>query len=93
MRVALDLEVTNGRSAAAVASWGADVQSELHARLGRKPLLYTFIGFAKAGNCAAPGQLPALDRRSVQCRRRIRGSRPVEGLGYSSVRHQRRYRP
>lgn len=56
--VALDLEVTDGRSAAAVASWGADVQSELHARLGRKPLLYTFIDFAKAGNCAHLGSYP-----------------------------------
>ena len=56
--VALDLEVNDGLGAAEVASWGADVQSELHSKLGRPPLLYTFLNFAKAGNCAHLGGYP-----------------------------------
>jgi GH25 family lysozyme M1 (1,4-beta-N-acetylmuramidase) len=56
--VALDLEVTDGLTASHVASWGADVQSELETRLGRTPLLYTFLSFAEAGNCAGLGRYP-----------------------------------
>jgi hypothetical protein len=37
--VALDLEATDGLPAQQVAAWGADVQSQLHAKLGRPPLL------------------------------------------------------
>jgi lysozyme len=50
--VALDLEVSDGLSSAVVASWAADVLSELQARVGRPPLLYTFLQFAQEGNCA-----------------------------------------
>ena len=56
--VALNLEVSDGLPAAAVASWAADVQSELHARTGRTPLLYTFLEFAREGNCAHLGGYP-----------------------------------
>jgi GH25 family lysozyme M1 (1,4-beta-N-acetylmuramidase) len=56
--VALDLEVSDGLTPSHVASWGADVQSELETRLGRTPLLYTFLSFAEAGNCAGLGRYP-----------------------------------
>jgi GH25 family lysozyme M1 (1,4-beta-N-acetylmuramidase) len=56
--VALDLEVSDGLTPAHVASWGVDVQSELETRLGRTPLLYTFLSFAEAGNCAGLGRYP-----------------------------------
>jgi lysozyme len=56
--VALDLETTDGLPAHQVAAWGVDVQSQLHKRLGRLPLLYTFIDFAKQGNCAGLGGYP-----------------------------------
>jgi lysozyme len=56
--VALDLEVTDGLGAADVAAWAVEVQSQLQARIGRTPLLYTFIDFATAGNCAGLGGYP-----------------------------------
>jgi len=56
--VALDLEVNDGLSASRVAAWGEEVQSALESKLGRTPLLYTFIDFAKAGNCAGLGKYP-----------------------------------
>jgi Glycosyl hydrolases family 25 len=56
--VALDLETTDGLSAQQVAAWGVDVQSQLQAKLGRPPLLYTFIDFANEGNCAGLGDYP-----------------------------------
>lgn len=56
--VALDLEVNDGLAAARVASWGAEVQSELETRLSRTPLLYTFLNFAEAGNCTGLGRYP-----------------------------------
>ncbi len=56
--VALDLEVTDGLPAGKVAAWAGEVQATLHARLGRPPLLYTFIDFAKQGNCAGLGGYP-----------------------------------
>ena len=56
--VALDLETTDGLTPQQVAAWGADVQSQLHARLGRPPLVYTFIDFAQQGNCAGLGGYP-----------------------------------
>ena len=55
---ALDLEVTNGLSAAAVASWASDVLALLERNLDRVPLLYTFLSFADAGNCAGLGGYP-----------------------------------
>jgi GH25 family lysozyme M1 (1,4-beta-N-acetylmuramidase) len=56
--VALDLEVTDGRGPAGVAAWANAVQSELHLQLHRHPVLYTFIDFAKQGNCAGLGRYP-----------------------------------
>src|SRR5580700_8223103 len=50
--VAVDLEVSNGLSASAVAAWGRRVMSQLEKKLDRKPLFYTFIDFATEGNCA-----------------------------------------
>jgi hypothetical protein len=49
--VALDLEVTDGLGPAAVSAWARSVQSDLHTKLSRPPLLYTFVDFAKEGNC------------------------------------------
>jgi Glycosyl hydrolases family 25 len=56
--VALDLEVTDGLPAHQVAAWAVDVQSRLRKRLDRRPLVYTFIDFAKQGNCAGLGGYP-----------------------------------
>jgi lysozyme len=50
--VALDFEVTDGCSAAATAAWAADVLGLMKRALGRTPVLYTFLAFAHAGNCA-----------------------------------------
>ncbi|MGO9078197.1 MAG: GH25 family lysozyme [Streptosporangiaceae bacterium] len=56
--VALDLEVSDGLSAAEVSAWASDVMSALFHRLGRMPVLYTFLSFAYAGNCAGLGHYP-----------------------------------
>ena len=56
--VALDLEVTDGLSAAVVASWAHDVLRLLERQLRRVPLLYTFLSFADEGNCAGLGGYP-----------------------------------
>ncbi len=56
--VALDLEVSDGRTAAEVSAWARSVMSQLERRLDRKPLLYTFLDFARAGNCAGLGGYP-----------------------------------
>ena len=56
--IALDLETTDGLSPTQVAAWGIAVQAELKSNLHREPLLYTFINFATAGNCAGLGDYP-----------------------------------
>jgi lysozyme len=56
--VALDLETSDGRTPAEVDAWALSVLQELHRRLGRKPLLYTFLSFAEGGNCDRLGQYP-----------------------------------
>jgi lysozyme len=56
--VAIDLEVTDGLGAAEVAAWGVAALSELERKLWRTPLLYTFLGFAAAGNCAGQERYP-----------------------------------
>jgi GH25 family lysozyme M1 (1,4-beta-N-acetylmuramidase) len=56
--VCLDLEVTDGEGPSHVSAWADNVQSELKSRLHRPPLLYTFIDFAKEGNCAGLGRYP-----------------------------------
>ncbi len=56
--IALDIEVTDGRGPSAVDAWCATVTSELHRRTGRRPLVYTFLSFAQAGNCNRLGRYP-----------------------------------
>lgn len=56
--VALDLEVTDGQRPPAVAAWAADVAGLITRVLERPVLLYTFLSFAGAGNCAGLGHLP-----------------------------------
>lgn len=56
--VALDLEVTDGLHAAAVAAWARDVLALLERETSRSPLLYSFISFIDAGNCAGLGAYP-----------------------------------
>jgi GH25 family lysozyme M1 (1,4-beta-N-acetylmuramidase) len=56
--VCLDLEETDGRGAADVDAWAVLVMAHLEERLGRRPLLYTYISFAQAGNCASLGRYP-----------------------------------
>ncbi len=56
--VALDLEVTDGLGPTDVDKWAAHVMSELHDRLHRMPVLYTFLSFAEAGNTASLGKYP-----------------------------------
>jgi lysozyme len=56
--VALDHEVTDGLGPAAVSDWAVSVLSDLHTTFGRLPLIYTFLNFADAGNCAGLGSYP-----------------------------------
>jgi lysozyme len=56
--VVLDLEVTDGLGPAAVDAWSADVMAALKKELGREPVLYTFLSFARAGNCGRLGRYP-----------------------------------
>jgi Glycosyl hydrolases family 25 len=49
--LAVDLEVTDGRSPAAVASWARELFAELRAVYGRPVILYTYTDFIRAGNC------------------------------------------
>jgi Glycosyl hydrolases family 25 len=56
--VALDLEVTDGRTPAQVAAWSENVLAALASKLDRTPLVYTFLSFAGAGNCAGLGKYP-----------------------------------
>ena len=56
--VALDLEVTDGLSPAAVSGWAQDVCGLLRQETGRPPIVYTFRDFALAGYCAGLGGHP-----------------------------------
>jgi hypothetical protein len=56
--VALDLEVTDGRTPPEVSSWADTVMADLRKQLKREPLLYTFLDFAESGNCAGLGRYP-----------------------------------
>lgn len=56
--VSIDLETTDGRTAADVAAWTADVLGLLQRDLDRVPVVYTYIGFAEAGNCAGLDRWP-----------------------------------
>jgi len=56
--VALDLEDTDGLRPEQVSAWAQAVMADLVRRLGRQPVLYTFLSFAQAGNCAGLGSYP-----------------------------------
>lgn len=56
--IGVDLEVTDGLSPEQVNAWALEVTNLLHARYDRHPLLYTYLFFAEAGNCASLGHLP-----------------------------------
>jgi GH25 family lysozyme M1 (1,4-beta-N-acetylmuramidase) len=56
--IALDLEVTDGLGPAAVDAWSAELMAALEKRYDRTPVLYTYISFAEAGNCARLGKYP-----------------------------------
>jgi len=56
--VALDLEVSDGRSPASVDAWGLRVQTTLHKALDRLPVTYSFLSFIEAGNCRSLGWTP-----------------------------------
>jgi hypothetical protein len=56
--VALDIEVTDGLEPRAVDNWCAEVTAELHKKTGRRPVVYTFLSFAEAGNTARLGDYP-----------------------------------
>lgn len=56
--IAVDLEITDGRGPAAVDAWAAELMAALAKMYDRAPLLYTYISFAEAGNCAKLGQYP-----------------------------------
>lgn len=56
--VALDLETSDGLTTGEVDTWSLAVLEDLARRLGRKPLLYTFLSFAQAGNCNRLGHFP-----------------------------------
>lgn len=56
--IALDLEVADGLGAAEVAAWGRSVLALMEKLLHRRPVLYTFLSFAAAGNCTGMGGYP-----------------------------------
>jgi len=56
--IALDLEVTDGRSAALTDGWALTVLSLLRRDWDREPLLYSYLSFIDAGNCASLGKFP-----------------------------------
>jgi len=50
--VAIDIETNDGHvTPVAVSEWTRTVAADLHTKLDRKPLVYTFRDFAQAGNC------------------------------------------
>ena len=56
--IALDLEVSDGRTPAGVTAWATDVLEGLEREAGRRPYCYTFPSFAQAGNCAGLDRWP-----------------------------------
>jgi lysozyme len=56
--IAVDLETSDGLGPAEVDRWSLDLLETLSRRLHRTPLLYTFLSFAEAGNCARLGPYP-----------------------------------
>lgn len=56
--LALDLEANDGRAASAVAAWARTWCIHVQQRTGIRPLVYTFISFARGGYCAGLGGYP-----------------------------------
>lgn len=56
--VCLDLEVTDGLPPARVSAWAQDVTGLISRALSRPCIVYTFLSFAEAGNCAGLGHWP-----------------------------------
>jgi GH25 family lysozyme M1 (1,4-beta-N-acetylmuramidase) len=56
--IALDLEVTDGLRPAGVDAWSAELLATLEKKYQRTPVLYTYISFAEAGNCAHLAKYP-----------------------------------
>lgn len=56
--VALDLEVSDGTSAAHVSSWARTWCSRVGKALGVTPIVYTYLSFAQGGRCAGLGGYP-----------------------------------
>lgn len=54
----LDLEVSDSRSASHVASWARTWCEHVRKETGTKPVLYTFLSFARGGYCAGLGGYP-----------------------------------
>lgn len=56
--IAMDLETADSRNPAQVSTWARMVTRSLQNALKRPCLIYTFIAFAEAGNCAGLGGCP-----------------------------------
>jgi lysozyme len=56
--LALDLEVTDNRSPAQVATYAQDWCAGVRKATGHTPIVYTFLSFAQQGNCAGLGGYP-----------------------------------
>lgn len=56
--LALDLETADGLSPARVAEYARNWCADVHQATGHMPIVYTFLGFAQAGNCAGLGGYP-----------------------------------
>lgn len=56
--LALDLEVSDGKSASAVASYARAWCERVHQETGVPPVVYTFLSFARGGYCAGLGGYP-----------------------------------
>lgn len=53
--IAIDLEVSNGRSPGQVAAWTQEVAAYLERELERPVIIYSFLSFIQEGNCAGLG--------------------------------------
>ncbi|HET9893714.1 MAG TPA: glycoside hydrolase family 25 protein [Streptosporangiaceae bacterium] len=56
--IAVDLEQTDGLSPSVVSAWAQEVTHKLSVRYGRPVILYTYIDFAREGNCSGLGGWP-----------------------------------
>lgn len=56
--VALDIETNDGRTPAQVASWCLAWCRRVEAALGVRPIVYTFLSYARGGYCAGLGAYP-----------------------------------